>query len=502
MVLVSLSLTTIMLTRCANFVRFSRRWVIQELAVAQDATVHCGEHSCPWSEFQNAIGVFREHFKVLKPKLIEDCNNTLPGQGPYSDDSVFEIEQLGARLLVDMKANLFRTKRNGNLESTQGLETLVCSLSGFDTSDPRDTINALRNISREVNRPDSDTAQLVPVPDYSKDLFQIYRDFVKWAIESSESLDIICRHWALKERKTRLPSTPRLVRLPSWIQFVEDSAWGKGEDLFSGRMAGDPFVGLPEYPVYHASGRGSSYKRPKVRFPRSVDPNSSFTTLSGVQHSSITHDMSLLVNGVAIGTVIFRTDPFPDKVIPEKCLQKLGWTSDAKTKEVTTVPPQLWRTLVADRAPDGKRTAPFYENACSYCLRHLPRNGHLSMSTILQQRSIRGNQEQQIVHKYLERVSTVTLNRSFIEGSPINTNGPTQSDEATENLVGFGPNGTETGDVIVILYGCSVPVILRPLQSDSREVESYSFVGEAYVYGKMDGEVFEEPHEEMTFKLV
>jgi hypothetical protein len=54
----------------------------------------------------------------------------------------------------------------------------------------------------------------------------------------------------------------------------------------------------------------------------------------------------------------------------------------------------------------------------------------------------------------------------------------------------------------VILYGCSVPVILRPLQSDSREVESYSFVGEAYVYGKMDGEVFEEPHEEMTFKLV
>jgi hypothetical protein len=56
-----------------------------------------------------------ENFKVLKPKLLEDSNSTPPGQGPYSDDSVFEIEQLGARLLVDMKANLFRTKSNGIL---------------------------------------------------------------------------------------------------------------------------------------------------------------------------------------------------------------------------------------------------------------------------------------------------------------------------------------------------------------------------------------------------
>jgi hypothetical protein len=188
-----------------NFARFSRRWVIQELAVAQNATVHCGKHSCLWGEFQAAISVFRENFKLLKPKLMEDFKITPKGQGPYSDDSVFEIEQLGARLLVDMKTSLFRTKGNGTLESTQGLETLVCSLSGFDSSDPRDTINALRNISRELNRPDSSTAKHVPVPDYSKDLFQVYRDFVKWAIESSGSLDIICRHWALKRPCCPIP---------------------------------------------------------------------------------------------------------------------------------------------------------------------------------------------------------------------------------------------------------------------------------------------------------
>jgi hypothetical protein len=288
--------------------------------------------------------------------------------------------------------------------------------------------------------------------------------------------------------------------------FVGLPAWGKGEDLFSGRMVGDYFVGLPELPVYHASGRGSSRKSPDVTFPPNVDPNAASTALAGMQPAQIAHDISLLVRGVAIGTVAFRTDPFPDKVIPEKCLQKLGWTAIAKSKEVTTVPPQLWRTLVANLDPDGKDTPLWYESACSYCLRYLPRNGHLSMSTILQQRSIKGNHEQNTVHKYLQRVSTVTLNRSFIEGSPVSTNGLKQSDTATEKLVGFGPdwtpNGTETGDMIVILYGCSVPAIVRPEQSGSGDVEFYHFVREAYVYGKMDGEVFEEPHEDMMFKLI
>ena len=129
-------------------------------------------------------------------------------------------------------------------------------------------------------------------------------------------------------------------------------------------MAGGSFVGLPEESlVYHASGRGSSYKRPKVTFPPSVDPDAAYMALPGVQHPRITHDISHPVKGVAIATVVFRTDPFPDKVVPEKCLQKLGWT---KLREI--IPPQRWRTLVTKRDPDGKSAPPFYENACSYCL--------------------------------------------------------------------------------------------------------------------------------------
>lgn len=54
-------------------------------------------------------------------------------------------------------------------------------------------------------------------------------------------------------------------------------------------------------------------------------------------------------------------------------------------------------------------------------------------------------------------------------------------------------------------YGCSVPVILRPgFLSTERtcDPEWYEFIGEAYIYDKMDGEAMYDEHIEKVFKLV
>jgi hypothetical protein len=463
--------------------------VIQELALARNATVHCGTQVCLWSEFQIAIAIFCRHFNDLKPKLISHIMLTQPRS--WNDESVFEIEQLGAKLLVDMTANLFRLKKNGSRESTKGLETLVCTLSAFDTSDPRDTINALRNISKELNRPTSKAARDVPAPDYGKDLFEVYRDFVKWVVQTSQSLDIICRFWALKERKQGTPTTPRLVELPTWIQFVEDSAWGKGEDRFNGRKAGDSFAGLPDDHNYNASGQGYTYKSPIVHFPESpVQPPLATPGATSRTSPLVIHDMSLLVRGVTIGTVSYRTDPFPDGIITKDCLEKLGWSFDSGTNEVAEVPDQLWQTLVADRGPQGARTLPWYKVACQNALRYLSNNGHINIERILRRKDLGG--ERGIVKAYLERVQAVTWNRSFIEGGSLH---------CEDRVVGFAPPKTEYGDVIAILYGCSVPVILRPTYP-ATGVDEYLFVGEAYIYGKMDGEALEENYTEQDFKLI
>ena len=50
-------------------------------------------------------------------------------------------------------------------------------------------------------------------------------------------------------------------------------------------------------------------------------------------------------------------------------------------------------------------------------------------------------------------------------------------------LIGLGPWRTLPGDIICRLAGLSVPTILR-----RRDDEAYTFVGDAYVHGVMDGE--------------
>jgi hypothetical protein len=226
-------------------------------------------------------------------------------------------------------------------------------LSGFDASDPRDTINALWNICREVTRPYSTKARRIPIADYGRDLFEVYSNFVKVVIESSASLDIICRFWASRELKTRMPTTPRLVKLPSWIKLAEDSAWGQGEDLFNGRQAGDSFVGLPDDHNYHASGIGADYKRPEVQFPEPLHLNRNDPATALAQNSAFEHDTSIIVRGVTIGRVSYHTEPSRG-IITKECLKRLGWSFDCREEIIPEVHKRLWQTLVADRHADNQ----------------------------------------------------------------------------------------------------------------------------------------------------
>ncbi len=81
-----------------------------------------------------------------------------------------------------------------------------------------------------------------------------------------------------------------------------------------------------------------------------------------------------------------------------------------------------------------------------------------------------------------------------------------------QGLVGMGPHRARQGDIVAVLFGCSVPVVLRerrgPLPSSSSlneaaagsglelcddhdAVTTFEFVGECYTYGYMNAEVHE-----------
>ncbi|KAK3360953.1 heterokaryon incompatibility protein-domain-containing protein [Lasiosphaeria ovina] len=240
---------------------FSRRWIIQELALAKNAEVRCGTKRKHWRDFADAFSIFALHFDAII-RLIKgrtELEKALEG--------IKDIKPLGARIFIDVLANTFQRHADGTIYAPrQTLESLISSLSSFETSDPRDTVYTLLNLAKETitlspNNPGNPLATRgkrkrspPPVPDYTVDLLEVCTTFMKWCIQESGSLDILLRHWALPELKQRSDEHyPRLVELPSWIKTVRGSAFGSQAEGFGGRRTGDSFVGTPENRYYNAS---------------------------------------------------------------------------------------------------------------------------------------------------------------------------------------------------------------------------------------------------------
>ncbi|GKZ91882.1 hypothetical protein AnigIFM59636_004562 [Aspergillus niger] len=79
------------------------------------------------------------------------------------------------------------------------------------------------------------------------------------------------------------------------------------------------------------------------------------------------------------------------------------------------------------------------------------------------------------------------IGRNYTSGQEAESNS-----ERTADCFGICPRNTSIKDKVCILFGCSVPVILRPLGKDT-----YELVGEAYVHGVMNGEVVKNMEEEV-----
>lgn len=68
-----------------------------------------------------------------------------------------------------------------------------------------------------------------------------------------------------------------------------------------------------------------------------------------------------------------------------------------------------------------------------------------------------------------------------------------------DGFVGIGPLEMRRGDVICVLFGATLPVVLRPV--DGRE-GVYSYVGDVYCHGIMDGEALSWERGPRWFKLI
>lgn len=177
---------------------FSRRWVIQEIALARKAVIYCGKDSIPWRKFAVAVELFVEvenaTHRLSEMMRRDEKFRHVPGWFEY-------VAELGASVLVQATGKVFRaqssplddddepakseTAAHGSKTKAQpsgkhlqisklkghevaerlakfqtidpldrrsllSLEYLVSSMSMFMASEPRDSIYAMLAIARDA----------------------------------------------------------------------------------------------------------------------------------------------------------------------------------------------------------------------------------------------------------------------------------------------------------------------------------------------------------------
>ncbi|KAL3422517.1 hypothetical protein PVAG01_06673 [Phlyctema vagabunda] len=459
---------------------FSRRWVIQELALARTAEVVFGDQTMPWSDFADAIAIFIVYEKARVDQKREAAKTAtyMSELLPYDGFTV-----LGANTLVDFINNVFRRGKDGEIQQRmQSLESLVSNLLAFEAKDPKDIIYAVLSLASDTQGEMMDPRLL---PDYKrKSLLDVYVDFIQYCIEKSDSLDILFRYWAVTEKPKHFGAD--VEKLPSWIPLVSNSAWGSPEQRIQGRHNGDSFVGtsfLQSQACYSASLK----LKPSCRFEK-------VTSGSGEKSNGV-----LIVQGIRIGKIKKSAPRAAEGMIFIEALKLAGFDHDhwkqyrEWSRSESRVPESFWRTLVADRGPNGLNPPSWYPRACLESLNHLGINGDLRPDDVIDLPAAPN-----IAKKFLERVKGILWQRRFTKVAL-----KTSSKDSRRTTFGLTPTSSEEGDIICVLFGCSVPVVLRK-EGDGDAVH-FTIIGECYVYGMMNGEAvtgsaFNEERSE-SFKL-
>lgn len=159
---------------------WTRIWIVQEVAMAQNVIMQCGFHSLSADTMTKLCRVLLGRFNSESGKIIQHC---------------------GPALRI---CSMF-----GASSSPECLSTLQtwARLSDMEAKDPRDKLFALVSIAKD------DPAAVIP--DYTKSVREISVTAIRNAITRHKNLDSLCLGYRLKTQET--------MDLPSWAPDLTGS---------------------------------------------------------------------------------------------------------------------------------------------------------------------------------------------------------------------------------------------------------------------------------------
>ncbi|KAF1832563.1 HET-domain-containing protein [Decorospora gaudefroyi] len=431
---------------------FERRWVIQEVACARRLSVRIGEKILSWMDFADAVDLYLESINRIRALY---CQSPLHEVDPTALSS---IENSKAVALMKLSRSVFRKSSDAVIMSRlMSLETLVLTASSFAVSDVRDVVYALLYLAsdRDCDQSTTITSPTQPrfAPNYSKHPVDLFIEFTRYCISKTKALDIICRAWASWPRSSRLAAYEGKY-IPTWVGVASFDVEGLHQRL----VTSDDLLGPVGNQVYNAS-RGID-----------IRPQTMPSTITFV----------LQAEGIVLGRIEKVSTHINGGILEAECLRMLGWTGTLEGG----LEDQLWRTLVANRSPDGKVAPTWYRRACALALTKVNDIGHLNMVELIADKS-----QPTTMIEYIERVQKTTRARQIFRCADLSG----RQNDIRRVYYGLGPTKLNTfRQYVCILFGCSVPVILTCWRLRTTGILRAwgRLVGPCYIDGYMEGEMF------------
>ena len=444
---------------------FKRRWVIQELVVSRASTVYCGTQSGTWKGLYTASRALKRIYRQCRIRreesqlqlLKHSVKSYLPGAAP---DFSFVVND--RNLKGDISSAFSRLENLNKISDiTRGgnfipLQKLLLAVSPSKVTNLRDTVYALLSIAEETQH----ESRKLSI-DYFQDTQTTFEDTVEFLAKANKSLDIITSSTGI--------GIGTCQHVPSWVPTFE-----------SGCFRCEPINVLPlrinynnSKPTYSASAA----TEPVVSFDRQLHR----MTAKGILLDVVQESLKL----VPCSDIISVPPEWKKRALAQSTLCVDGGNSNTATFEFNYKKRVeiFWRTLVSDRQWTSRklsRPSPEWNDiGQKWCEDGMPRHPTFCFKP-----------------KVVEDNFHYSLFRSIRVRRLVVTN---------QRRLGLASIGAQKGDLVVILLGCSVPIILRRAKNPKYE-GCYHYAGEAFIYGIMDGEVIKSQkagdHELQDFTIV
>ncbi|KAI1180331.1 heterokaryon incompatibility protein-domain-containing protein [Nemania sp. FL0916] len=230
-----------------------------------------------------------------------------------------------------------------------------------------------------------------------------------------------------------------LSKLPSWVNPASKAPFNlyhhAGQSIYkTGRAAADPLVGQPQ----------DGHRNYSAAQTRPLD----LRALKFRRRPQLGH-YSLYVTGFKLDSVEIVKDASQGGNIPKAWLDLVAWEAPYSHDP----PDEFWRTLVGDRGRDNRNPPYYYARACK---KSVLKGGVASNS--VNTSALIDHERNSIVAEFCRRVQSVIWGRRLYK--------------TKEGTLGLAPDGVQVRDKVCILYGCTVPVILREYEKNEGDIEN------------------------------